>query len=100
MPEELIYGAELIPNVEGQPPQPHYLHPGQVEEAAAWLAQRPFVDLVESVDPDAARAASPYSVGEWNDDDRSFVADWASDLPAFFAAAAKNGDAFVIGISF
>jgi hypothetical protein len=52
MPTELIDGYRLDQREETDTPPPSYLTPDQVAAAADWLAQRPFADVVESVDPE------------------------------------------------
>ena len=99
MPNLLVYGYFLYPSDEAGTTPPGYLEPDDVRAVADWLGRRPFAELIESVDQNAARAADIYVVGNWDDDDRSFVAAWAADLPTFFTAAAQAGDAMIIHVS-
>lgn len=74
---------------------PAYLTPSQVAAAAAQLAGITADDLVRGVDPGELSRADVYP-GTW---DRPGELDWVAhhlpDVTAFFAAAAKDGDAVI-----
>lgn len=74
---------------------PTYLSPAEVAVIAGLLSGVEMRDLVDAVDPDAARAAQLYKVDAWTDRDRDYVVENAELLQRFLIAAAAAGDAVV-----
>ena len=77
---------------------PRYLSAERVEAAAEALAGVDFDELIDGVDPSELTEADVYPL-TWDDEDAlEWVGHWFRPLPAFFSAAAENGDAVILWI--